>query len=100
MDARPLLAAGLVALAVLPAGEASARSGLRAFANCDQLVSYARARAASAPNLVNATRPVPVHAGTGPMPSPSAAPTSAGTEAAEPDFSGTNVQETGIDEPD
>jgi len=39
MDARPLLAAGLAALALLPAADAAAKPRLRAFSNCDQLVA-------------------------------------------------------------
>src|SRR3954447_25528127 len=99
MGRRSLLVAGLAALAAFPAADASARTGLRAFANCDQLVAYARARAATAPGLVQAGRPgspQPV----APAAPTAASPTSAGTQVAEPDFSGTNVQEAGIDGPD
>src|SRR3954447_14435041 len=96
MDPRPLLAAGLAAAVLLPAQDAEAKSRLRAFANCDQLVSYARARAATAPNLVSAGRPVTARppGGAEPVSAPAAA------NAPEPDFSTTNVQEQGIDEPD
>src|SRR5437764_551961 len=78
-------------IALAPAGAANPR--LRPFTSCDGLVAYARARAAKQPETV-------------PMPLPSgrpveATPTATATEApAEPDFSATNVQEQGIDEPD
>src|SRR4051812_11806652 len=98
MDARPLLAAGLAAAVLLPAQDAGAKSRLGAFANCDQLVSYARARAATAPNLVNAGRPVTARPTGGAE--PVSAPAAANAPAPEPDFSTTNVQEQGIDEPD
>src|SRR3954447_5005390 len=105
MHARSLLAAGLIAAAALPAQDAGARTRLRAFSNCDQLVSYARARAAKAPSFVSIARPVsqrPENDTTGrPVPMPAVANSPATTGAPEePDFSGTNVQEAGIDEPD
>src|SRR3954447_13374280 len=105
MHARSLLAAGLIAAAALPAQDAGARTRLRAFGNCDQLVSYARARASRAPSFVSIARPVsqrPETDTTGrPMPMPTVASSPATTAAPEePDFSGTNVQEAGIDEPD
>src|SRR3954464_10420809 len=100
MDPRPLLAAGLAAAVLLPAQDAEAKSRLRAFANCDQLVSYARARAATAPSLVNAGRPVSARPPSGAEPVSAPAAADAPAPATEPDFSTTNVQEQGIDEPD
>src|SRR4051794_14530828 len=103
MDPRPLLAAGLDAAVLLPAQEAGAKSRLRAFASCDQLVSYARARAATAPDLISAGRPVTDRPESGAQTTGAltAASAPATTQAApEPDFSTTNVQEQGIDEPD
>jgi uncharacterized secreted protein with C-terminal beta-propeller domain len=93
------------ALAVLPAGAGAAprKHRLHAFASCSSFVHYARRHARS--ELV--TRGVP-----GPVPLPVRAPqpqngTSApqaegapSTPVAGQDFSGTNVQEAGVDEPD
>src|SRR3954469_7203045 len=107
MYARPLLAAGLAAAVLLPAQDAGAKSRLRAFASCDQLVSYARARAATAPNLISVgragtARPPSDDVSASPDTAPTAAasPTSTVAQPEEPDFSTTNVQEQGIDEPD
>lgn len=108
MDARPLLAAGLAALALIPTASAEARTRLRTFANCDQLVSYARSQAPKAPGQLTfeypqptSTAPVPGGVVSSPMGTSSASsPASAPTAAAPEDTSGTNVQEVGIDEPD
>jgi len=115
-----LLAAGTLILALVGADAASAatkqRPRLKAFASCTQLVDYARAGAERADGGVGVTprvAPQPTDAVTTPpiMPPPSptrtddvatAAPVSGGTEIGGkvPDFSGTNVQEIGVDEPD
>src|SRR3954464_12351561 len=100
MHARPLLAAGVAAILLFPAQDAGAKSRLRAFANCDQLVTYARARAAVAPNLVGVARPVPAGRPSDGAPTAASPTATASQPEAEPDFSTTNVQEKGIDEPD
>jgi len=116
---RTLAAVTLVlAIACTDAAEAASkkRPRLKAFASCTQLVDYARAGAArtqggvgvtgrAAPMPVDAvtTPPLPVQTA-GPIPPSVAAPVSAedgaGGRAELPDFSGTNVQEVGVDEPD
>src|SRR5690242_18511495 len=106
MDARPVLAAGLAVLAVIPAATAEARTRLRAFANCDQLVAYARTQARRGPGKLTFAYPPssapPVTAMPGVASSPAATSTAASSPTASvpEDTSGTNVQEAGIDEPD
>jgi len=107
----------VVALVVTDAASAATkkRPRLKAFASCTQLVDYARAGAQRTDGGVGVTprvAPQPTDAVTTPplMPPPSptredvstAAPVSGGTEIGGkvPDFSGTNVQEIGVDEPD
>lgn len=111
-----LLAVPSAAL-VAPAGAATPRRGpakakrLKAFASCSSLAAYGR-RYAARPAFVNGVPPRAVP----PSPSPLAAPqrrsaTTGGPEATAPiaapladsggeSFSGTNVQEQGVDEPD
>jgi uncharacterized secreted protein with C-terminal beta-propeller domain len=105
----------VVALAATPAADAAKkpRARLVAFDSCRALVGYAHQYAAKAGGGVG----VPVRAGTAPevleQPStlktdgaervPAAAAPTAGDDAsggAAPEFSDTNVQEAGIDEPD
>src|SRR5262245_10228959 len=97
-------------LVVVPqAGAATVR--LKAFNSCKQLVSFARAGAERtgggvgvAPRFTPAVSDAivsPPPPSNGPI-APTAAPVSDGREAAGTvdDFSGTNVQELGVDEPD
>lgn len=101
---------------VADAAAAKKRPRLKAFDSCTQLVDYARAGAARTQGGVGVTgraAPMPVDAVVTPplMPTPRptdgvaiSAPVSAegvvGGRAAVPDFSTTNVQELGVDEPD
>jgi uncharacterized secreted protein with C-terminal beta-propeller domain len=91
------------------AGAATAR--LKAFASCKQLVSFARAGAERTGGGVGVaprfapmggdaivTPPAPTRGSNGEI-APTAAPV-AGGDGSAPDFSGTNVQELGVDEPD
>lgn len=112
-----LLPVVLVALAVLaPHADAKSRRKvprLQAFSSCSALVDYARTNAErfgggtgvpsrAAPISVDALpAPMPVADTSGPTPTvaPAAAAPVAAKEAA-PAFSGTNVQEAGVDEPD
>lgn len=119
-----LLAAGTLVLALVCADAASAatkqRPRLKAFASCTQLVDYARAGAERTGGGVGVPPrgvPQPVDAVTTPplmppptpqtrtdAPPPAAAPVSGESDSAiggtVEDFSGTNVQELGVDEPD
>lgn len=92
------------------AGAATVR--LKAFASCKQLVSFARAGAdrtgggvGVAPRFAPmggdaiVTPPAPTRGSNGEI-APTAAPVSGGADGSAPDFSGTNVQELGVDEPD
>jgi uncharacterized secreted protein with C-terminal beta-propeller domain len=115
---RTLAAVTLVlALACTGVAEAAAkqRPRLKAFASCTQLVDYARAGAVRTQGGVGVTgraAPMPVDAVTTPPLAPqraadgpiTASPVSAqgGTSVGGtvPEFSGTNVQELGVDEPD
>jgi hypothetical protein len=90
---RVIVALGLCAVLAAPA--AAARPRLRPFSSCDALVSYARARASAHPETV----PFPMRA-VGPQEADGVATPTAQAAPAEPDFSGTNVQEQGVDEPD
>src|SRR4051794_22604769 len=102
-----LLVALAASLAVVPssAGAASGKHRLQTFGSCSRFVHYARRHA---PNEVR-TRGIPVDV---PIPTrapqpmqqegtvaPQAAP-SPTSDGAGQDFSGTNVQEQGVDEPD
>src|SRR3954469_20053553 len=118
MRARTLTAAVLLlGLAAMPAGAASKRA-LRSFKSCPQLLSYARTHGKTAvgtgwvptPFTVGAQQPsrVPKSSGTskgGPSTTTTAedqagAPQASGGEGTSTDFSTTNVQEQGVDEPD
>src|SRR4051794_6437712 len=116
MRARALtVAVLLLALAAMPAGAAS-RHALRAFASCPQLLSYARTHGTTAvgtgwvpaPFSVGAQPPsrVPKSSSNGgpvtptPAEDQTGAPQASGGEATGTDFSTTNVQEQGVDEPD
>jgi Beta propeller domain len=105
-----VLTLGLSLIAV-PAAEA-APVRLKAFHSCKDLVSFARAGAQrtgggvgvapqSLPGFVGAiaSPPAPTRDSTGPI-APTAAPVSGEADGSAPDFSGTNVQELGVDEPD
>ncbi|MBE2317265.1 beta-propeller domain-containing protein [Solirubrobacter sp. CPCC 204708] len=101
------------------AGAATKRPRLKAFASCTQLVDYARAGAERTGGGVGVTgraAPMPVDVVTTPpirppaervtSAPPAAAPVSGESDSgaavggAVPEFSGTNVQEIGVDEPD
>src|SRR5438309_3946968 len=97
----------LAALAVLPSGAGAAARGhrLKAFASCSNFVHYARRHAVN--GLATRGEPIPVDLPVtrGPMPPgtvvPETAPSSpAAGGGAGQDFSTTNVQESGVDEPD
>ncbi|MDW5595407.1 beta-propeller domain-containing protein [Conexibacter stalactiti] len=96
------------ALALLAGGgsaasaQAAAPTGLVAFSSCEELLGYAQANAPRIPRYdpsmpVAPSLPMPTTA-----PPPASPDMAAGGEALseEPDFSGTNVQEEGVDEPD
>jgi hypothetical protein len=98
------IAAALVLLAGAAGGgaagaQAAEPAGLVRFASCEELLGYAQANAPRIPRF-DPSRPIP------PMPTTTpplaAAPDSAegGATGEESDFSGTNVQEAGVDEPD
>lgn len=120
MGRRAFLVAGLATLAAVPAaaaaGDAAAKgrtvkARLSSFRSCEALVSYARVQASrtrggvgvpvrALPEPVVALTPQPVAregVGTAAPVAPSAAPTD--TQVGDA-FSGTNVQEAGVDEPD
>lgn len=112
-----IVAAGTLVLALVCTDAASAatkkRPRLKAFASCTQLVDYARAGAERTDGGIGVTPravPRPVDAVTTPPLMPPPSPTTTEDTAAKapsvaiggsvPDFSGTNVQEAGVDEPD
>src|SRR4051794_12456497 len=117
MRARTLTAAVLLlGLAAMPAGAASKRA-LRAFSSCPQLLSYARAHGKAAvgtgwvptPFSAQSAPPsrVPKSSGDAKTPQPTTAEgapqasgDAAGGAGTGADFSTTNVQEQGVDEPD
>jgi uncharacterized secreted protein with C-terminal beta-propeller domain len=105
-----VLTLGLGLISV-PAAEA-APVRLKAFDSCKALVSFARAGAErtgggvgvapeSLPGFSDAivTPPAPARGPNGEI-APTAAPVSGDADGSAPDFSGTNVQELGVDEPD
>lgn len=121
----PLLAAASASAVLAPAADAARSTRLPAFDTCSELVQFGRASAQRPPVparvlgtsqglFPRAVRPKPQPRATGdipvdaipvpamPMPTASADSGSAGGGAAPetPEFSGTNVQELGIDEPD
>jgi uncharacterized secreted protein with C-terminal beta-propeller domain len=102
-------------LAMPAAAEAAPRARLSAFSSCRALVDYARAgaertdggvgvigRAAPTPIDAVVTPPLMPQTRTGDIPPTAAVPVSGGTAVggAVPEFSGTNTQEIGVDEPD
>jgi uncharacterized secreted protein with C-terminal beta-propeller domain len=107
----------ILCLVVADAADAAKRPRLKAFSDCRALVDYARAGALrtdggvgvdgrAAPPMVDAVvtpqlMPPVAPERTG-APVPVSAPVAGGQEMAGsvPDFSGTNVQEIGVDEPD
>jgi uncharacterized secreted protein with C-terminal beta-propeller domain len=109
------LAAAMAMVSAADAGAATP-SRLKAFSSCTSLVSFARAGAMRTDGGVGVTGraiagPPDVIASPPPAPAPgtiapTAAPVSGGTavggtdDATAPDYSGTNVQEAGVDEPD
>ena len=111
---RLLAAVVLLTLGWAGVAEAAKRPRLKAFASCTQLVDYARAgaeRTGGRPGVTGRAAPMPVDAVTTPQirppvqsrsDVPTAMPVSSEGAAggSVPDFSGTNVQELGIDEPD
>src|SRR4051794_39964157 len=111
MRARALtIAVLLLGLAATPAGAAHRRA-LHSFTSCPQLLSYARAHGKAAggtgwvptPFGVQSAPPsrVPKNSGSQPTVAPTAAEDqSSGGSAGSTDYSTTNVQEQGVDEPD
>ena len=114
---RLIAAVVLLTLGWAGSGRSGKRPRLKAFASCTQLVDYARAgaertrggvgvtgRAAPMPIDAVITPPMPVQRTGGDVPVPTMAPEAldGGTAigGTVPDFSGTNVQELGVDEPD
>ena len=114
MRLRALAVAGLAALVAVPAAAPGADAArkrpskvrLKAFASCNGLVRYARHHALE--NFGDGSRPVAMGA---PTPQPMRPTAGGDTTMAQPvaapeagrqgvDFSGTNVQEEGVDEPD
>jgi uncharacterized secreted protein with C-terminal beta-propeller domain len=112
---RTALAAGLLTMALAPvspahadeaprAEAAAAKSRLKSFRSCADLVGYARRHA---PTVVGQGT-VPAPTGSAPTPRPVSQAPSRGGEAptaqtpaeSQRDYSTTNVQEAGIDEPD
>jgi uncharacterized secreted protein with C-terminal beta-propeller domain len=111
------LAAAMV-MVMVSAADAGAvtKSRLKAFSSCKDLVSFARAGAvrtdggvgvtgraiASPPDVITSPplMPAPAPGTVAPESAPAAAPTDTTGDAATPDYSGTNVQEAGVDEPD
>src|SRR5438128_2032936 len=97
-----VLAAVCSALLVLEAvggGSAGARPKvvrLKAFGSCKSLVAYANRYAGRVGRPTPATPPAPA----GPGPQGAAPGTPAAGGGASPDYSRTNVQEEGVDEPD
>jgi uncharacterized secreted protein with C-terminal beta-propeller domain len=116
--AAALLAAALGLLGALappaPAARAAAPPRLVPFESCPQLVSYARRQVRRAggagvptralggpPQVLAAPRPVPADGREEPAPAAQDESAAGGTGGPEtPSFSGTNVQEAGVDEPD
>ncbi len=105
-----VLTLGMGLIAVPAADAAPVR--LKAFGSCKDLVSFARAGARrtgggvgvapqSLPGFVPAiaSPPAPTRDSTGAI-APTAAPVNGEAGGSAPDFSGTNVQELGVDEPD
>ena len=103
MAPRLIAALAAASLTLAAPAAADARRSLRAFSSCDQLLDFARdhgetmARTGWTPPVVaGAPLPATTQEDTGTAPQQQAA---APTKTA-PDFSDTNVQEEGVDEPD
>lgn len=94
-----LALAGVLAAAVPAAAAPDPASRLTTFASCEELLAWTQAHAPR-PVVRDPSQPIPPVAM--PMPAAAAPDATAGDGAAEgePDFSTTNVQEQGVDEPD
>jgi uncharacterized secreted protein with C-terminal beta-propeller domain len=101
---RVALVTGLVAAAVAAPAQAAHTGRLVAFNNCPALVGYAKASAARFVGPYGLGSPAILHAATPGVAAKGAAPTAAADNAQAPqegvDYSGTNTQEVGVDEPD
>lgn len=84
--------------AVTSTAQAQSPAGLVTFASCEELLGYAQANAPRIQRWDPSMPMPPVAAAPSPVSPESTADSGAG--AGEPDFSGTNVQEAGVDEPD
>jgi uncharacterized secreted protein with C-terminal beta-propeller domain len=95
-----LLAMSALVLGAVAAPAPAARGGGRlvAFRSCADLLSYVRARATPLVTAYGLGQPGVV--AVGPKGVPSAAPAVGSTPQQGVDYSGTNVQEAGVDEPD
>jgi uncharacterized secreted protein with C-terminal beta-propeller domain len=100
----PIAAALIASLALLPspAGAASKKHRLRAFGSCSRFVHYARRHAVGELTTRGIPVPTPLPVVRGPQPMDNNGTVAPQTDSAPtaPDFSGTNVQEAGVDEPD
>src|SRR4051794_29743507 len=97
------LAASLVAVSPTAAAAAGAKHRLHAFASCSRFVHYARRHASNELLTRGVPVPQPLPVVRTPAPNGVVAPQSESAPAsggAGQDFSGTNVQEAGVDEPD
>ncbi|HET6547649.1 MAG TPA: beta-propeller domain-containing protein [Solirubrobacter sp.] len=96
----------LIALLVADAAQAAPRAKLKAFPSCKALVGYARdgaLRARGGAGVLGRAAPMPIDDVVTLPPPPVAregVPVAAPVAGAVPEFSGTNVQEIGVDEPD
>jgi uncharacterized secreted protein with C-terminal beta-propeller domain len=112
MFARALAVAALSAALLVPAAQAATPTRLKAFSSCQSIIKYGNryASRAGVPMRATPVTPMPMFvsspqqegtAGGSPQPAAApAAPTSDAKSGAGTDFSGTNVQEEGVDEPD
>lgn len=89
-------ASAATAATATAADPAPAPARLVAFSSCEQLLGYAREHIPP-PVQYDPSMPMPTVAPAAAAPE---AGTDSGTTGDEPDFSGTNVQEAGVDEPD
>jgi Beta propeller domain len=96
-------AALLAALAALPSPAGAvlkSKHTLKAFGSCSRFVHYARRHALNELRTRGVPMPAPLPLSSEPMKSEGAAPVQGDAPAAGQDFSTTNVQEAGVDEPD
>ena len=108
MSSRTWLAAALLAAVgalASPAGAAPApKHALKAFGSCSRFVHYARRHALNELRTRGVPMPVPLPLRSQPMTTDGSMPAQGeaapGAPAAGQDFSATNVQEAGVDEPD